>query len=141
MVCSNEKRKYKYTFYTSFLFIIPSTIAWYIIPKKDIAVSSFACFLTSVIAHYYDCQNHLASMIDIVFVRTIGIFYLIHSIVSMGVNPIIVWMYACSVISVGLYLQIRNVPKESCQWHYLIHLSSVTGILVYIIARYMYLSY
>jgi hypothetical protein len=141
MVCSNEKRKYKYTFYTSFLFLIPAIIAYYVIPKKDVAIASFACFVTSVIAHYYNCENHLASIIDIVIVRAIGIFYLIHSIVSIGVNPIIVWMYACSVISVGLYLQIRDVPKESCKWHYLIHISSVAGILIYILARHTYLSY
>jgi len=122
--------------FSSMLFIIPAVIAFVLIPRKDIALASLGCLLTSVFNHYYKSQHKLFWKVDLVFVNSCGLFYFLHSLFKIGFNLYSVIMYLLSFISVGIYLYLKNSPKSLHDtYHWLVHVFSNIGIVFYILGR------
>ena len=129
--------------FSSMLFIIPTVIAFVLIPRKDIAWASFGCLLTSVFNHYYKSQNKIWHILDLVFVNSCGLFYLLHSLFKIGFNVYSLIMYLLSIISVGIYLYLKKKLSATTHnnYHWLVHVFSNSGIVFYILGRKYALSY
>ena len=121
-------------FYTSFLFIIPIVLAL-ILHVKIIALTSTLCFITSVINHYYQSNNSIALIVDIIVVRTIAILHIVYALYTYRFsNKIMMLSYIASIITVKIYLDIHK--NNLFEYHYFVHYFSVCGILFYIFAIY-----
>ena len=93
------------------------------------------CFITSVINHYYQSNNSIALIIDIIVVRTIAIMHILYALYTYQFsNKIMILSYIASIITVKIYLDIHK--NNLFEYHYFVHYFSVCGILLYIFAIY-----
>ena len=123
-------------FYSSFLFIIPVILAL-ITGTNYVATTSTLCLITSVCNHYYENNNIYALYTDIVVVRTIALTHIIYALYKFGVSNIfIILVYLFFILSIKIYLDIHTYNLY--EYHYLIHYTSVCGIVFYIFAMYYY---
>lgn len=126
---------------SSSLFLIPAVVAWFALKQKDVAVACMVCFVTSVCNHIYQGQNEVLRTLDVWVVRGIALMYTVHCIVTMGVKMWALAMYACGVLTLAWYIYLRIRAQVDYNWHCMVHVFAVLGIMCYIIARREYLGY
>lgn len=127
---------YNTAFYTSFLFLIP-TFFGYILGTHFIAITSFICFITSSINHYYSSENDIAHNIDVVCVRIISLINIGIAYYSYGFRNIFInIMYLFALLTANIYSDILLSKNQQLkEFHYLVHYTSMTGILFYILGK------
>jgi hypothetical protein len=127
--------------FSSMLFCVPMNLAYLLNPQKDIFIACFLCLLTSVLNHYYKGQNQILKYIDIVFVNSCALYYTLHSLIKIKSNIYSKIMYVFAGLSGGTYLYLKAHPEIHHQNHWIIHVTSNTGIVFYILGRHKCLSY
>ena len=119
------------------LFIVPAIYAYSIpIPSYDIAIGSLASFITSIIDHYYKAEKSLIQNIDRVVVLSIGVYFTLQSLFTIGFTFYANIMYILAGSAITLYVYLHDKPHLYCDYHYLIHILAISGIMFLIKARY-----
>ena len=124
--------------YSSMLFIFPIIYAYILLPYSDVMFGSIACLITSVIHHYYKAQNKILRVIDILTVNITAVYFTTDCIRKIGMKFYAIIMYFFAASALGFYLYTLYKPDLYCDYHYLVHVLSITGIMFYIKARKTY---
>ena len=114
---------------SSMLFIIPA-IYGYIISWFLVSICSLICLFTSIINHYHSSEHKLFRPLDIIFVNSIGLYFLIFTIYTIGVSFYTKLMYIFSIITVSIYLYIRINPHLYKKYYFFVHVYAVIGIML-----------
>ena len=118
--------------FSSLLFLLPAIYAY---PTCiDVTVTSLVCVLTSYENHSRNCSSQIWRYIDFTTVRLIATAYVIHTILTIGLTPGALLVYAASVLTVALYINISRRPYLY-NYHPLIHVSATAGMTAYVFAR------
>jgi len=139
---SLSKPNIYWPFGTSFLFLVPMTLALAYTGQPDVAIACFVCFLTSISTHYYKCENKMIRTIDIIIVNAIGVYYTFHSAFKMGLNAYTFFVYFFGILALIIYFLFRVLSFESIEpekvknCHSFVHLFANLGIVSYVYARY-----
>ena len=91
---------------SSMLFIFPA-IYGYLISYKLIMYGSIICFFTSIVNHYFCSKHKYFRIIDIIFVNSIALYFVFHSLFNIGFNTYSTIMYVLAVITLSIYLYIK----------------------------------
>jgi hypothetical protein len=123
-------------FYSSMLFIVPTIYAYSISPPLyDIVIGSFVCFITSIINHYYKAENRLIQNIDRVVVISIAVYFTLQCLFKIGFTFYANIMYFLAGSAIIVYLYLHYNPHLYCDYHCLIHILAISGIMFLIKAR------
>lgn len=118
--------------YSSLLFLFPAMYAYYLLPPySNIMIGSIICLITSVINHYYKSKHTIIRKIDIVLVNSIAGYFILHCLVKLSITFYSIMMYLLSVITMGVYIYIKNKDFTN-EYHYLVHILANAGIMFYI---------
>jgi hypothetical protein len=130
----NNRDDVKYGFninvYSSMLFIIPAIYSYFILPfSLDMIVACIICLITSVLNHSHYAKHKILNLIDIVSVNSIAAYYTLFNIYNIGFSfyANIMYIFAGSALTFYFYLQ-KN-PHLYEQYHYIVHLLAITGIM------------
>lgn len=120
---------------TSFLFLVPAAAALYL-SAFDVAIACVICFLTSVWNHSQECTNPTAQKVDQITVRLIALGYTLNAILYIGPsNPYVMAMCLIGIMAAITYIYLGKHPELYHKHHYLVHVLSNTGIMLYILSR------
>lgn len=125
---------------TSYLFLVPATWSFMLLPYKDVTYACILCTVTSINNHFHNCQDKHKQRIDQLIVRSVAAIYTLHSLYTMQFKPLTIPMYLLGILSIVLYIYTDRI-EDGYKYHYLIHVFSNIGILFYVFARYTYLTY
>ena len=121
----------KTTFYTSFLFLVPTFYAWSC-GLLDLAVCSAVCLLTSCLNH--GIPNHpVLKPLDIVIVNSIGAWFTLQGWWRMHPYYFLICT-SMAGLAMGIYL-FWAVPRGG-QHHEFVHFVAITGVCAYIFGVY-----
>ena len=122
------------------LFLLPIIYSYILLPYSDVMFGSIICLITSVLHHYYKAQNKLFKMMDKIAVNSIAAYFTIHCIVKFGNKLYAKIMYVFAAGALCAYFIIHFYkPELYCDYHCIVHILAITGILFYIKARKTYL--
>ena len=124
---------------SSMLFIFPA-IYGYLISYKLIMYGSIICFFTSIVNHYFCSKHKYFRIIDIIFVNSIALYFVFHSLFNIGFNTYSTIMYVLALITLSIYLYIKFKPYLYEKYYCLVHLFAVIGVMFYIRSYIMYSS-
>jgi len=114
---------------TSLLFIVPVIYAYLILPPySSLMIGSTACLITSVVNHYYKSQNKLFRIIDFAVVVPIAAYFTLHCYFMIGFKFYAIMVYICALISLCAYYYINYCI--TCDYHCLVHICAVIGIML-----------
>ena len=123
-------------FYSSMLFIVPAIYAYSIsTPSYDIVIGSLVCFITSIIKHYYKAEKPLIQNIDRVIVLSIGAYFTLLCLFQIGFMFYANIMYILAGAAIAFYLYLNDKPHLYCDYHFLVHVLAISGIMFLIKAR------
>ena len=116
---------------TSTLFIFPALYAYLILPPNSLVMfGSIVCLITSVLNHYYKNENNLFRIIDIITVVAIAVYFTLHCLFAIGFKFYANIVYILVIISLFIYYYVNYY--NPCDYHFLVHIFAVTGIMFYI---------
>ena len=125
---------------SSMLFIFPAIYAYLVLPPySSVMIGSIICLITSVITHYYKTEHKLFRLIDVVTVNSIATYFILNAIFKIGNKFYANIMYAFAVIALLIYFYVLFNPDMYANYHCLIHICAITGIMFYIKAVKTYL--
>ena len=123
---------------SSTLFIFPAVYAYLILPRYSLVMfGSIVCLITSIVNHYYKNQNNLFRTIDIITVVAIAAYFTIHCLFNIGFKFYSNIVYILVIMSLSTYCYVNYY--NPCDYHYLVHIFAITGIMLYIKSIKMYL--
>jgi hypothetical protein len=124
---------------SSTLFIFPAVYAYLILPRYSLVMfGSIVCLITSITNHYYKNQNNLFRTIDIFTVVAIAAYFTIHCLFNIGFKFYSNIVYILVIMSLCTYYYVNYY--NPCDYHYLVHIFAITGIMLYIKSIKTYLS-
>lgn len=100
MTCHNNP-----AVYSSFLFALSALLAWSL-GFADVAIACLACMATSAANHACRCRHALLQRLDQIVVRAIAAFYVLHALLSFGLSPATVGLYATAALTAAAYIHI-----------------------------------
>ena len=116
---------------TSTLFIFPALYAYLILPSNSLVMfGSIVCLITSVLNHYYKNQNNLFRTIDIFTVVAIAAYFTLHCLFNIGFKFYANIVYILVIMSLCTYYYVNYY--NTCDYHCLVHIFAITGIMFYI---------
>jgi hypothetical protein len=127
--------------YSSMLFIIPTLYAYVLLPYySELMVGSMLCLITSVYHHYYKAEIGFFKTLDRIVVNSIGFFFTLRCIIKIGSKFYANIMYFIGILAWATfyYVSVYN-SKLYCDYHCLVHIFAVIGILFCIKAHETYL--
>lgn len=116
-------------FTSSILFGFSGIIAFIYLPTIDVAMCCLLCMYTSLWNHSLNCADRVVQKIDQTIVRSVGFVYTIHSILILKNDWLFYTLMFTTVLTIALYKHL------SYDKHWLIHVSSNVGIVIYVFAR------
>jgi hypothetical protein len=121
-------------FYSSMLFIFPIIYAYLVLPPySQVMFGSIACLITSVLHHYYKAENTTLQKIDRITVNSIAAYFILHCIRTIGNKFYANITYFLSAISIGIFYYTNILkPELYSDYHWLVHVFSITGVMFYI---------
>jgi hypothetical protein len=127
--------------YSSMLFMLPIIYSYKMLPYSNIMFGSIACLCTSLLYHYHNTKNTYFRIIDILTVNSAALYFTLHCFMKIG-NKFyanITYLFAIVTLCTHYYINYRT-PHLGLEYHFIIHILSITGIMFYIKARTTYLT-
>jgi len=116
---------------TSTLFIFPAVYAYLILPSYSLVMfGSIVCLITSIVNHYYRNQNNSFRTIDIITVVPIAAYFTLHCLFNIGFKFYANIVYILVIMSLCTYYYVNYY--NPCDYHCLVHIFAITGIMFYI---------
>ena len=118
--------------YSSLLFILPTLYAFIVLPFSAVMYGSIACLITSVINHYYEAEYKHIQLADRVTVCSIALYFTVHCLLKIGNKLYANIIYFFALASLVTYVYLHYHPQFYGDYHWLVHVLSITGIMFYI---------
>jgi hypothetical protein len=119
-------------FCSSMLFLAPAIYA-YLVNYSKVMWCSLLCFLTSKLHHYYQANNKVLQIIDILCVNSIAAYFLVHCFTTIGFTFYATIVYGLAIVALAFYFYLFFKPPSLYEkYHCIVHILSVTGIMFYI---------
>jgi hypothetical protein len=118
-------------FCSSTLFLVPAIYAS-IVNYSNVMWGSLICFLTSTAHHYYQAQNKILRIIDVVCVNSIAAYFVIYCFMYIGSTFYSNIVYGFAFAALVFYLYLLFKPHLYAKYHCLVHILAITGIMFYI---------
>ena len=118
-------------FCSSTLFLAPAVYS-YIVNYSNVMWGSIICFITSAAHHYYQAQNKILRIIDIVCVNSIAAYFVIYCFMHIGCTFYANIMYGFAFAALVFYFYLLSKPHLYNKYHCIVHVLAITGIMFYI---------
>ena len=127
--------------YSSMLFMLPIIYSYKYLPYTNIMYGSIACLFTSLLHHYHNAENTFFRIIDILTVNSSALYFTLDCFIKIGNKFYANITYALAFATICTHYYINyHMTHIGKDYHFLIHILSITGVMFYIKARTTYLT-
>jgi hypothetical protein len=125
---------------SSTLFIFPAIYAYLFPSCRELMIGSLICLIISVLNHYHKAEILFISYLDRLIVNTIAGYFILNCIIKIGNTFYANIMYFFAVLTMAIYYYTSIYNAELYRdYHCLVHIFAITGIMFCIKANKTYL--